>query len=171
MSWSRRAASRVCAASMGAVALGGCFQPLYQGGAAGSAGAALSSIVVTPISERLGYYLTNELTFRFNGGAPVDNPQYRLTVALHERVQTPVVDTVSGQATAAIVGIDAEYKLETAGGLSVVTSGTAFTTETYDRTSQRFANIRAARDAEIRGAKVLGDQIFTRVAAALHSGG
>ena len=44
--------------------------------------------------------------------------------------------------------------------------GVAFTAATYDRSSQRFANIRAARDAEIRDAKALADQIRTRVAAA-----
>jgi LPS-assembly lipoprotein len=43
----------------------------------------------------------------------------------------------------------------------------AFTFASYDRTSQRFANIRAARDAEIRDAKVLADQIKTRLAVAL----
>ena len=38
---------------------------------------------------------------------------------------------------------------------------------TYDRSAQRYANIRAARDAEIRDAKTVADQITTRIAAAL----
>jgi LPS-assembly lipoprotein len=37
----------------------------------------------------------------------------------------------------------------------------------YDRFPQRFASVRAARDAEIRVAKLLADQIRTRVAAHL----
>ena len=44
-------------------------------------------------------------------------------------------------------------------------------TASYDRTSQRFANIRAARDAEIRDAKALADQIRTRIMAALAARG
>ncbi len=39
----------------------------------------------------------------------------------------------------------------------------------YDRDAQRFANIRAARDAEIRAAKTLADQIRTRLAVALQN--
>jgi LPS-assembly lipoprotein len=43
----------------------------------------------------------------------------------------------------------------------------AFTFASYDRSSQRFANIRAARDAEIRDTRVLAEQIKTRLAADL----
>ena len=35
----------------------------------------------------------------------------------------------------------------------------------YDRSAQRFANIRAARDAEIRDAKTLADELTTQIAA------
>jgi LPS-assembly lipoprotein len=35
----------------------------------------------------------------------------------------------------------------------------------YDRSSNRFANVRAARDAEIRNAKNLAEQIRSRIAA------
>jgi LPS-assembly lipoprotein len=41
----------------------------------------------------------------------------------------------------------------------------------YDRTSQRFTNLRAARDAEIRDAKSLSDQISTLIAAAIAAKG
>ena len=166
---SLRSFSRIVAATLAlGLPLAGCFQPLY-GTSVGGVGMAqsLASIAVTPIPDRLGYYLTNELTFAFHGGgAPVDQ-KYRLTVTLRERVQTPLVDTVSGRATAAIIGIDADYRLISTETSREITSGTAFVTEDYDRSSQRFANIRAARDAEIRGAKVLADQIRTLIAAAL----
>ena len=39
--------------------------------------------------------------------------------------------------------------------------------KSYDRTSERFANIRAARDAEIHDAKQLSDQLRIRLAAFL----
>jgi LPS-assembly lipoprotein len=66
--------------------------------------------------------------------------------------------------------MDADYKLMPIGGGAPITSGVAFTFASYDRTSQRFANIRAARDAEIRDAKVLAEQIKTRLAIALAKG-
>ena len=151
--------------------LGGCFQPMY-GGVQGSAlRDDLQAIAIDPIPDRIGHYLADELIFAFNGTGSTVTPKYRLSVAIHERVDTPLVDTVSGRATAANVLVDADYKLTPVGGGEPVTSGTAFMTASYDRTSQRFANIRAARDAEIRDAKALADQIRTRIMAALAARG
>ena len=48
-----------------------------------------------------------------------------------------------------------------------VTTGAATSVASYDRSQQRFANVRAARDAEIRAATVLADQIRTRLGIAL----
>ncbi len=169
MSWFSAARLRCAAAAAASFGLAGCFQPLYGGVAGAALVDDLAAIDVTPIPDRLGYYLTKNLTFAFQGGGGSTGHKYRLDVTLHERAQTPLVDTVSGRATAANVGIDAEYTLTSAETLAVVTSGTAFVTESYDRSSQRFANIRAARDAEIRGAETLSDQIRTRVAAALRA--
>jgi LPS-assembly lipoprotein len=165
---SNRAPRRWALVGMFTIGLSGCFQPLYGGAAGGTDVAAeLSAISLAPISERVGYYLTNELTFAFTGGGEKPPTKYRLTVTVHERVTTPLIDTVSGRASSGTLGIDADFKLVSSINSEVVASGTAFTTESYDRSSQRFANIRAARDAEIRGAKVIADQIKTRIAAAI----
>ncbi len=51
-----------------------------------------------------------------------------------------------------------------------MTTGKATATASYDRSAQRFATVRAARDADIRLAKVLSEQIRTRLSAALASG-
>jgi LPS-assembly lipoprotein len=90
-----------------------------------------------------------------------------LQINLRERVQTSLVDTISQRATAGSVVMDADYKLTAIDGGAPIISGAAFTFSSYDRTSQRFANIRAARDAEIRDAKILAEQIKTRISAAL----
>ena len=86
-----------------------------------------------------------------------------------ERVQSPVIDTISGRATAGTIVVDAEYRLVSVSGGAPIAQGVAFSAASYDRTNQRFANIRAARDAEIRDAKALADQIQTRLAASLSS--
>jgi LPS-assembly lipoprotein len=171
MSWFKPVIHKWGVLAVSTLALSGCFQPLYGGAEGANLARDLAAIVVTPIPDRLGYYLTNELTFAFTGGGEVTEKRYRLSVVVHERVTTPLIDTVSGRASAAIVGIDADYKLVSTINSEVVSSGTAFTTVSYDRSSQRFANIRAAKDAEERGAKVLADQIKTRIAATLRSGG
>jgi LPS-assembly lipoprotein len=127
----------------------------------------MESVVVDPIPERLGHYLGNELIFAFNGTGTPGPKKYRLLVTPKERVQTPLIDTVTGRASAATVFVDAEFRLLPAEGGDPIVSGTAFSSATYDRSADRYANVRAARDAEIRNARVLADQIRTRVAAAL----
>jgi LPS-assembly lipoprotein len=153
--------------------LGGCFQPLYgplAGG--GSLESELQAIAVNPIvPDRIGHYLENELAFAFNGTGSTVVPKYRLTVTLRERVQTPVIDTVSARATAATVIVDADYTLAPVAGGEAITKGTAFSVASYDRTTQRISNVQAARDAETRNAKVIADQIRTRISAALASRG
>jgi LPS-assembly lipoprotein len=50
---------------------------------------------------------------------------------------------------------------------AVLYAGSATSAAVYDRTLQSYANLRAARDAEIRIARALADEIELRVAAAL----
>ncbi len=78
-------------------------------------------------------------------------------VVLRERVQTPILDTVTGRATSATVIVDAEYRLVTIPDEVEVTKGIAFNVASYDRFSNRFSNVRAARDAEIRNARVIAE--------------
>jgi LPS-assembly lipoprotein len=152
--------------------LAGCFRPLYAPLAnGGSLESELQAISVAPIPERLGHYVENELAFAFNGTGSTVVPRYKLAVILHERVQTPIIDTVTGRASAATVIVDADYILTPAAGGEPITKGTAFSAAGYDRTSQRISSVQGARDAETRNAKVIADQIRTRVSAALASRG
>jgi len=160
---------KVIAALAVVTSLGACFQPLYGPTASGNSTvqAEMQAVVVDPIPERLRHYLGNELIFAFNGSGTPGPAKYRLIVTPRERVQTPLINTVTGQASAATVFVDADFRLEPAAGGDPIVKGTAYSSATYDRTSNRYANVRAARDAEIRNARVLADQIRTRVAAAL----
>lgn len=151
-----------------ALGLGGCFQPMYGGLAGAQLQDDLAAIKVEPVPERLGHYLANELIFALNGTGSTVTPKYRLVITARERVSTPLIDTVTARATAATVLVDAEYKLYSViDDKNPVLEGIAVAAQSYDRTSQRFANLRAARDAEIRNAKVIADQIRTRLAAGL----
>lgn len=147
--------------------LSGCFQPMYGGPAGQALVEDFRAIKVDPIPERIGHYLGNELIFALNGTGAAVAPRYRLVVNVRQRVQAPLVDTVSGRATSGMLIVDADYRLLPIGGGAPAASGVAFVTASYDRTSQRFANLRAARDAEIRSARSLADQIRTRLAADL----
>lgn len=157
-----------------ALPLAGCIEPLY--GASGgldnsSLATELQAIEVDEIPGRIGHYIRNELIYGFNGTGSTVQPRYRLSVTLRERVQTPILDTVTGRATSATVIADADYRLVTWPQNVEVTRGTAFNIASYDRFSNRFSNVRAARDAEIRDAKVIADSIRTRVATELAAWG
>jgi len=167
-----RALPRIFAGPLLGFALSGCIQPLYGPlSAGGDVAGELQAIAVEPIPNRLGHYLGNELIFGFNGTGSQVPPKYRLIVTVTENVQTPLLDTVSGYPSAANVVVNADYRLMPVGGTEPVTKGYATVVASYDRTNQRFANLRAARDAEIRDAKTLADQIRTRVAAAIAARG
>jgi LPS-assembly lipoprotein len=149
-----------------AIPLAGCIQPLYgASGAFDSSALAseLQAIQVDEIPGQMGHFVRNDLIYAFNGTGSTVAPRYRLTVTLRERVQTPILDTVTGRATSATVIADADYRLVSLPQNVEVTKGTAFNIASYDRFSNRFANVRAARDAEIRDARVIADSIRTRV--------
>ena len=147
--------------------LGGCVQPLYNTLGAGVLEQELQAIRIEPIPDRFGHYLEKELLFAFNGTGAVVTPKYRLVVTLKQKVQAPTVDTVTSRATSATVIGDAEYALYPVGKEEPSIRGVAFSVASYDRYSQRLSNITAARDAEVRDAKAIAEQIRTQIAARL----
>lgn len=158
---------RIIHASLICGLLTGCFQPVYFSKSGDDLVHELQLITIDPIPDRLGHYLGNELAFALNGTGRDYSPRYRLTLKLRERVETPVIDTVSGRASAGIIVIDTEYNLVRMADGSILAHGVATSSAGYDRSSQRFANISAARDAEIRDAKTLAEQIKNRLLIAL----
>ena len=151
-----------------ALSLSGCFQPLYGEAAHPGLVDDLRSIEVAPITGRLGHYLVDDLITELNGtGQKVASPKYRLTVAVATATQTPTVNSTIGVASSATVTGEATYTLIKIDGGAKVLTGTAQAAAPYDRTIQRYADLRAARDAEIRLARALSSEISTRLAAAL----
>ena len=149
--------------------LAGCFQPMYGPSLGVDTGGELRAIQVEPATGRLGHYLTEELRFLLNGTGDQPPPKYRLVVTFTQSGQTSLVDTVTGRATSNSLSVRANYKLLPAAGGDPVTEGYIISLADYDRGSNRFANVRAARDAEIRNGKAMADQIRTRIASTLAS--
>jgi len=151
--------------------LAGCItvQPLYGswGGTDDGLADKLQAVAVAPISSRLGHYLGDDLIIALNGTGAQVPAKYHLIVTIQETSQTPLIDTVTGIPTGSSVVTSANYQLVPVAGPEPILKGRAFVAASYDRTSARFADVRAARDAEIRDARVLADQIRTQVAAEL----
>jgi LPS-assembly lipoprotein len=153
--------------------LSACFRPLHGPTASGeSLQTVLASIDVPevkwpPALANTGHYLRSELIYALNGSGSDTPKRYSLTLRLAESQSSPVVDTETGTASSVIVGGTLTYTLTSLDGKTVVAQGTATSTTSFDRFPQRFANIRAARDAEIRLARDLAQQVRTRLSATL----
>lgn len=152
------------------LALGGCLRPLYgpsvTGNSVANQMASVEVVIVPKVSQqRLAHYLEQELQFSLDGAARQEAKAYRLELVLSQEVLTSSVNQATGQAVAAIVRINANYKLMESGTSKLLASGVATASAGYDRTPQRFSNLRAARDAELRAAKTLSEQLQTKIAA------
>ena len=171
---SRSARALVAVAAL--LCLGGCFKPLYGDLDALNANSTaatqpnrvvseLEAVRVDEVQGYLGHELRNELDFQLAGGRPVDVKRYRLVVVPSQVTQGAVVDTLFGRSEASTIALSTNYSLFEIGKPAALTTGRVITSVSYDRTQQRFAAVRAERDAQERGAKVMADQIRTQLAA------
>ncbi|MGJ3262164.1 MAG: LPS assembly lipoprotein LptE [Salinarimonas sp.] len=165
-------------ACLAALPLAGCLTPLYGTSASNAAlEDALRQISVDAVStgsgeEVLAHYLRQELVFALDGTgrATTEGPRaYTLAVAATASVTTPIVDSVTLRASVASLVGSASYTLTSADGTTVVDSATVNAVVSYERTIQRFAAVRAGREARIRLAKRLAEEIRTRIAIALRT--
>lgn len=153
-----------------ALLLGGCdsagIHPVYMSHGGGLQ-AELQAIAVDPVPDRLGHYLGDALKTNLNGTGAEVPPKYHLTLVPKQRIQTALIDTVTSRAQAASVITTVTYTLAPIKSGAPIITGSVTSAADYDRTAQRFADIRAARDAEIRDAHTVADQITQQIAAKL----
>jgi LPS-assembly lipoprotein len=147
--------------------LAGCLRPLYGEAASGgtTVQAKLAGIVVDEVPDRIGHHLVEELRFDLDGSGATQKPRYRLSLEVRESVGSAIVSSVTGRAVGATVTANVTYTLTEIGTSKTILTGRTVASASYDRSEQRFAAVSAAKDAEIRIAKTLSDQIRTRIAA------
>jgi LPS-assembly lipoprotein len=107
------------------------------------------------------------MIYALNGSGSDTPKRYALKMTLVESQSSPVIDTQIGAPSSVILGGTLTYTLTSLDGKTVVTQGVATSSASFDRFPQRFANIRANRDAEIKLAKDLAQQVRTRLSAVL----
>jgi len=168
---------RAIAALAVAALSGGCFQPLY--GEQSAAGGPilrdqLSAVDVQQImapkgtdAARIAVELRNALLFDFTGGGYAAPPAHRLKIAIASTRASIIVDVNTSRPDVENYGINATYTLTEIGTGKVVVTGTTFARVSYDipGQEQRFARVRGLRDAELRAAKVISDNIRSRLAS------
>lgn len=175
-------AAAVCAA--GAVC--GCgFQPLYGDQSAingSSVRNKMAGVDVRPIdapngtaASRMGVEVRNNLIFDLTQGAgqvPAGTATHALAINLSGQATQVIVDTVTARPDVTNYGIDATYSLTDLNTKQIVLTGRAFSRVSYDipGQQQRFAGLRAQRDAQDRASLVLSEAIKNRLASYFLSG-
>jgi len=171
-----RRALRLATAAALTLGLTACLRPLYGPTASGAPLAeVLAAVQIEPVAnqpnianqERLGHYLRSELTYDLNGSGQPTPKSYKLAITAYGLPTLPLTDSTTGRADAVTLNGSATYTLSEIDNGKVITTGRAVGFATYDRNPQRFAAVRAARDAEIRLGKMLAEQNKIRLATVL----
>ena len=165
----------LAAALLAAATAGGCFQPLYaentRSVTGGSIKDAFKEIEVPEMKGLIGHYLRNELVFELDGGNEPDRTKrLKFQSQISESLEVVTVDYANGRADSAIPVATANWSLTDTTSGKVVSQGMNVVRAPYERSSQRFATVRAARDAQIRAAKNLATLIRGQIAADLFAG-
>jgi LPS-assembly lipoprotein len=169
--------TRIFAALALAGLTAGCFQPLYgtQGpGGSPAIGDRLSSVEVAPIDvpngtrlSRVGVEVRNALMYDLTGGGAAGAANYKLDIKLTSSNTQVIVDINTARPDIQNYGIDATYTLKDITTGKTIISGQTFSRVSYNipGQQQRYAGDRGLRDAENRAAKVISDNIRSRLAS------
>lgn len=157
--------------------LAGCFTPLYGPTATGVGVEEtlktidVGEILVSGAGEEMAHTLRSELIFALDGARDREiEKRYRLTAEVTTGQTSPIVSTATGRALASTITATARWRLEDIAEERLVLRGQASASASFDRVQQRFATVRAQRDAELRAARQLSEQIATRIALDMRAG-
>lgn len=166
MSWARKAAILVAAVAL----LSACqVRPLYapSSQATGTAGpqAVLAAIAIDLPRTRSEQTFRNALSFLLHGGREPAAPRYDLIYRLTIRSQEIAIERGTGTPNAYQLSSSVSFLVKDIGTGQEVFGTNVTAVDSYTRSSQNFANIRARRDAEERLTRVLAELAQARLAA------
>ena len=151
------------------LSLGACgLQPMYGGGSSGHVARGLSTIQVAPIPDRAGWLVRNALVDRLGG--EVASPSYRLDVELDDNL-TAFGIRGDSSATRERRTLRARYRLVDLGTGEVVLDATAGSDAGIDIVSSEYATVAAEQTAQERLARVVADQMVSRLALFVRNSG
>ena len=174
---SQRRLLRAIAALAIAALTSGCFQPLY-GEHSPTGGPVLrdqlSAVDILQISApsgtdeaRIAVEIRNALLYDFTGGGYQAPPTHRLKISIASTRVSIIVDVNTSRPDVENYGLNASYTLTEIATGKIVVTGSTLARVSYDipGQEQRFARVRGLRDAELRAAKVIADNIRSRLAS------
>ena len=153
----------------GALALSSCgLQPMYAGGGDGMVAHALADVSVPMIEGQRGWLVRNALIDRL-GTSGNSNARYRLDVRLDDKLEGLGLlgnDTIARERRT----LRARYQLVDAQNGTVLLDASAGSDAGIDVVSSEYATIAAEQTALENLARVVADQIVTKVSLRLRSG-
>lgn len=161
----RRAFAATALAAL--VALGGCtVRPLYATTATEAGPQAdLPAINVQQPATRIEQVFRNNLLFGLTGGADAADIRYGLVYRMTVRQQEIAIERGTGTPNLYQLTGGVSFLLKDTSTGESLYGASVTSIDTYSRSSQNFANIRALRDAENRLAKSLAQLTQARLAA------
>jgi LPS-assembly lipoprotein len=158
---------------LAALALGACSVQTLYGPTNFTDGSAVQStltrISVSEVSDRVGQQVRNRVIFQMAGGKVISDPLYNMTLTVTSR-QVGLGITVTEASPIYSVIVQATFTVKKVGTEEILITGTASANASWNYVNQIYANTRAKLDAENRAAEQAGNQIATRVAAAIAAG-
>ncbi|MBT9290867.1 LPS assembly lipoprotein LptE [Prosthecodimorpha staleyi] len=141
-------------------------RPLY-GSLDGTGGPAakMTHIDLALADSRVSQRVRNELIFAFYGGGEPEKPAYRLNLRITDSSLPLGIERLETTPSAYLVQLNASFVLVDMASDKTILTGTSFANVSYDFSQQRFANVRAQRDAENRAANQIAVDIRTKIAA------
>lgn len=160
----------------------GCFRPMYGTGAisdGSNVADKLRAIEVAAVKTagpgaglpRLGGQVRNELIFQLTGGGEPNTAEYRIVMSVSGGVSTVISNVSTGRSSNQSYSAVASYSLVDISTGKELVSGSASSRSSFDLPGQQyFAGQRALRDTENRVAKLLAENIRTRLASYFYTG-
>ena len=142
---------------------------MYAGGGSGEVARALSSVSVAPIEGQAGWLVRNALVDRLGASNDGEAPRYRLDVRLDDKLQGLGLlgdDTIARERRT----LRARYQLVDAGDGKILLDASAGSDAGIDVVSSEYATIAAEQSALENLARVVADQIVTKVSLQLRAG-
>lgn len=176
MSWSERAAPqrRIAAGALLALSLllAGCgFRPLYrQDNVNGGTVPLMAAISIPAPGDRLEQLVRNELVERLNPTGQAANQRYLLTIKMTES-RGAVLVTRTESVSRFNLNESLEYRLVDSATGRLLTTGTLFSTASYNVLRAEYANLAAEEDARVRAIRDLADLMRARLALFFERGG
>jgi LPS-assembly lipoprotein len=145
--------------------LPGCgFQPIFGSGTSSIIKGELQYIEISPIANKTGQTLRNQLVQNIQPLGKSKTTKYRLNVRLTENKQRLAIKK-SEIATRANLSFIANYEIFSKASGTLLTQGTSHMISSYNILTHTYATLIAEKDARNRAIREIGGDITSKVAS------